>query len=115
LNFGEFNCVSDLSGLCNYFNNGGPFSIYENNSCSISELDALSTCSDCPTIPPVIDVNSQPIPDGTYQAANEVNSTGTVPVGGNVSFKAAQTILLDNDFTIESNAEFSAEIRDCDQ
>jgi len=31
----------------------------------------------------------------------------------NVSFKAGEYILLDNNFTVEPNADFSAEIEDC--
>jgi len=80
------------------------------NACN---FDAAATTDDGSCILPLISVNDQPIPNGTYQASDEVNSIGTVPVGGNVNFKAGQTIKLDNNFTIESNADFSAEIEDC--
>jgi len=49
----------------------------------------------------------------TYQAGNDISSDGTVPTGNNVQFKAGQVILLDNDFTVSPNADFSAEIEDC--
>jgi len=48
--FGWKHCVSDLSGLCNYFSNGGSLSISESqNDCSISEAEALLPCTVCPT------------------------------------------------------------------
>jgi len=53
------------------------------------------------------------IPSTTYQAGNDIISNGTVPTGNNVQFKAGQFIFLDNDFTVEPNANFSAEIDDC--
>jgi len=53
--------------------------------------------------------------NGVYRAANEIIAAGTVPNGGNVSFKAGQTIQLNNNFTVEPNADFSAEIENCGQ
>jgi len=65
----------------------------------------------CPLSLPI----SGTIPFSLYQAENDINSNGTVPTGNNVQFKAGQVILLDNDFTVEPNADFSAEIDgDCD-
>ncbi len=70
---------------------------------------ALMTMSALPSI----SINDQPISNGLYQAADEVNSTGTVPNNGTVNFKAGQIILLDNGFSVAPNADFSAEIEDC--
>jgi len=70
----------------------------------------LSTiCSGCPSflnLPYVI-------PDNTYRADVSVTSDGTVPSGGIVDYKAGDVILLDNGFTVEIQADFSAEIDDC--
>jgi len=49
-----------------------------------------------------------------YKIGSDLTSDGTVTTGNNVQFKAGQVILLDNDFTVEPNADFSAEIEDCD-
>lgn len=51
---------------------------------------------------------------GAYQTGNDISANGTVPAGNNVEFKAGQVILLDNEFTVQPNADFSAEIEDCD-
>jgi len=54
------------------------------------------------------------LPSNTYQVADVIGCDGIVPSGNNVQFKAGQYILLNNNFTVESNADFSAEIEDCD-
>lgn len=61
----------------------------------------------------ILHVNDQPVSNGIYQASNQLNSTGTIPNGGAVNFKAGQTILLDNEFNVGANADFSATIEDC--
>ena len=53
------------------------------------------------------------ISSNTYQADNEITADGIIPAGQKVQFKAGQTILLDNDFTVESFVDFSAEIENC--
>jgi len=55
-----------------------------------------------------------PIADNIYQAEMMIHSTGEVPAGGNVEFKAGDIILLDEGFTVHPQADFSAEIEDCD-
>lgn len=54
-----------------------------------------------------------PIADNIYNA-NTINSIGEVPTTGNVGFKAGQCIILDEGFTVHPQANFSAEIGDCD-
>lgn len=66
-------------------------------------------CDSCPLILSL----SSLILDDTYQAEVSVTSDGTVPNGGSVDYKAGDVILLDNGFTVEAQANFSAEISDC--
>lgn len=54
-----------------------------------------------------------PIADNIYHAEVMITSEGEVPVGGNVGFKAGNLILLDEGFTVQPQAEFSAEIEAC--
>jgi len=53
------------------------------------------------------------ISDSNCQANEMVTSDGTIPTGGNVQFQAGQNIILENGFEVQSNANFSAEIEDC--
>jgi len=98
-------------GICNYLSGGFSHRIDNNAVGCNNSIEVVDAC----TLPCLLttSVNDQPIPDGIYQGTDEVNSIGTVPVGGNVNFKAGQIIILDNNFVIESNADFSAEIEDC--
>jgi len=54
------------------------------------------------------------IPTDIYQSGDEITSSGTVSASNNVQFKAGQLIKLDATFTVETNADFSAEIEDCE-
>lgn len=66
-------------------------------------------CNSCPT-----SLNlSSVILDDTYQADVSITSDGSVPNGGSVNYQAGDLILLDNGFTVETQADFSAEISDC--
>jgi len=56
---------------------------------------------------------SSVIIDDTYQADISITSNGTVPNGGNVNYKAGDVIFLDNGFSVETQADFSAEIDGC--
>lgn len=66
----------------------------------------------CEPCPPTLNLSSV-ISNETYQADISITSDGTVPNGGNVNYKAGDVILLDNGFTVETQADFSAEIEDC--
>jgi len=50
---------------------------------------------------------------GLYSANNTLNSDATIPPDNTTEYKAGQTILLKSGFEVPSNAEFSAEIEDC--
>ncbi len=62
----------------------------------------------CPTT-----LDAANILTGNYQAGISINSDGTVPSSNTTSFKAGQIIILDSGFSVEPNAEFSAEIEAC--
>ncbi len=66
-------------------------------------------------LPSLLIIDDQPIPNGTYQAIDEIDATGTVLQMGNVNFKAGQLILLDEGFSVDVNADFSATIEECDE
>ena len=53
------------------------------------------------------------ISDGTYHFPDELTSTGTVPMGGNVIFKAPNAVNLLPNFEVKSNATFIATIENC--
>ena len=61
----------------------------------------------------ILNINDQPVSDGTYQASKLLNSIGSIPNSGSVNFKAGECILLDTGFNVDVNADFSAEIDDC--
>jgi len=63
---------------------------------------------------PNLSIPEVPIADNIYQTELMINSTGEVPTGANVGFKAGEVILLDGGFTVQPQADFSAEIEDCD-
>ena len=56
---------------------------------------------------------NNPFSDGTYQAAETVISTGTVPAGRIVSQKAGQSISLEAGFSADLGADFEAIIETC--
>ena len=53
------------------------------------------------------------IADGTYKAIQTVTSASMVPLSGNVSLKAEQSIFLDCGFSVDSGAAFEAVIQIC--
>lgn len=89
-------------------NNGNLFEVNEGNYSDYTGC-LSSMCVSCPTalnLPYII-------PDNIYQADVSITSEGTVPNGGNVDYKAGNVILLDSGFSVEPQADFSAEIDDC--
>lgn len=78
--------------------------VWDENCCVFNGI----SCS------PTIVINDVPIIDGIYQAAQTIESSGSVPQAGNVSFKAGQNICLQNGFTVKAGATFSAYIEPCD-
>ncbi|MEM1328568.1 MAG: T9SS type A sorting domain-containing protein [Bacteroidota bacterium] len=63
--------------------------------------------SNCPG---AISVNDNAIASGTYQAANVLTSTGQIPGGRTVTFKAEQIVRLLPGFRANNNTDFTAEI-----
>jgi hypothetical protein len=58
-------------------------------------------------------VNDNPIPSGTYEAQLEITSTGTVANGGNVLFKADQSIELQPGFEVMLGGIFEVVMEGC--
>jgi len=52
---------------------------------------------------------------GLYSADNTLDSDATILTGNTIQYKAGQAIKLDEGFTVQPNAEFSAEIEDCNE
>jgi len=50
---------------------------------------------------------------GLYNASNALNSDAIIPADNTAAYKAGQTIQLKSGFKVQPNAEFSAEIQDC--
>jgi len=88
--------------------NGMGYDVTEGNYSNYSAC-LPDVCSSCP---PTLSLSSL-ISDNTYQAAISITSDGIVPGDGSVNYKAGDIILLDNGFTVEAQADFSAEISDC--
>ncbi len=82
-------------------------------SCSIAENITIgcSSCVNCPISLSLIDT----IPSGTHNADMWLDANGQVVNGSNVIIHSGGTILLYNGFEIESNADCSVEIEDCNQ
>lgn len=80
----------------------GQIPVYDNNGNLICE----SPC------PPLLDPTGD-IGNSTVHANQTVTSDGNIPAGGDVQFKAGETIILEGGFEIQPNAKFSAEIDDC--
>lgn len=99
--------------ICDYILSGGVVNIANNAPGCNSLSEVLNICGLTCIAQPIISVNDQPILNGLYHAVEEINSTGIVPNGGMVNFKAGQVILLDNGFVTDVNADFSAEVEDC--
>jgi len=88
---------------------GNLYSVDEGSYLNFSAcIDALCT-ENCPATLSV----STAVVEGTYLADLSITSDCIVPGGGAVSFKAGQEIELDVGFSVESQADFSAEIEGC--
>lgn len=125
------NMISQLTGnepnlAANWLMDEGSGQILDDNSTNgnnatlgyntnIESIDPIwdASCCEMNSCPPIIINNDVPILDGTYQAAQTVESAGTVPATGDVKFKAGQNITLNNDFTVAVDANFSASIEPC--
>lgn len=71
-------------------------------------LDEPSGC--CPAS---LAINLSPIPDGIYQAENEINSNGLIPENGNVIFRAWSLVELLPGFEVEPGGIFEIFMQGC--
>lgn len=67
---------------------------------------------ECPC-PLELSIDNTPIQSDTYQADETITSTGEVIPGSDVEFKAGDIITLDEGFIVQPQADFSAEIKAC--
>jgi len=79
---------------------------FTNQAC-VEILIAESSCV------AVLDVVTNPVPSGTYQATDTVKCAVDVDVSTDVMFKAGTEIYLKNGFFVPSNADFEAKIDSC--
>ena len=61
----------------------------------------------------LVQIDDDPILDGTYGAGNELKSKGKVRSGSDVTFNAANSILLEPGFIAENNTLFQAFLQAC--
>lgn len=84
------------------------------NNCE-SDLTLLTVnvemCAPCTTN---LILNNNPIADNIYLSDDIIESAGTVPIFGDVIFRAADEITLKPGFTAAAGADFLAKIEDCD-
>ncbi len=70
-------------------------------------------CPPCQNTPqPIFD--GDPILNGTFADAPEINAAGKVNEAYNINFRGAEAVVLNSDFEVEKNSVFLAEIRDCE-
>ena len=91
-------------------NNGTIYIVAEPNELYVFNSTSTANCS-CPLNLSIPDI---PIEDGVYRVGETIYSTGMVAPGGDVGFEAGNTIILNEGFSIEPQAAFSAEIEECD-
>jgi len=72
-------------------------------------------CAPCPpcsnTFQPILD--GDPILNGTYYDAPELNSVGNVNSAFDVDFRGSETVELNSGFEVKQDARFHAQIRKC--
>lgn len=73
-------------------------------------LDAVAGC--CPL---VLAVNFDPIPNGPYDAELDITSTGRVPAGGDVQFRAGNSVELLPEFEVVLGGVFEILMQGCGQ
>ncbi len=83
-------------------------SFYGNTFCKT--ISGGVTWNDCD---PVIDLDDLILTSGTIKAANSILSSGLIPSNENVSFKAGQNVILEQEFQIDANVNFNILIEDC--
>ncbi len=68
----------------------------------------------CITCPDSLNL-SNIIPDNTYQTDVLITSDGTVPDGGDVIYRAGTRVSLGSGFSVKAQADFNADISNCDE
>lgn len=106
--------ICAIGNICNYLSNGGNHTISGNAYGCASTAELTSFCiTSNPCTKTFINLSVNPIFDGTYQAINEIYSTGSIPKDGEVNFKAGNCVIISGGFSVGQNASFSAEIENC--
>ncbi len=72
-------------------------------------IDAISMNA-CPQ---TLFVDDNPIADGIYMASDTVLSDKTILTGGQVTFRAGESVYLNPNFEVDTGAIFEVEIKDC--
>ncbi len=95
-----------------YNENGNLFT--ETATIDVGECDT-GNCGPCPpcsqVVQPILDGN--PIQNGTFYKSPELNSEGVVNTAFDINFRGAEAVNLNENFEVEKNATFLAEIRKC--
>lgn len=84
--------------------------ITDMNGCSTT-LNDIEVGSSCPNT--LIQTNNPNLISATEQVLDYIISNGIVPLGNKVNFKAGNRITLEQGFSVDSQAEFSAYIESC--
>ncbi len=87
-----------------YNMDGGFLNSWELNICNMSESACEGTYAD----------NGGEIESGTYQANNNLHSSGYINSPNDVTFRASQSVNLNGGFEVKSGASFEVEIGDCE-
>jgi len=83
--------------------------IFFSNSSLVSNLWSYQTFC----CPPYLDLSNQTVFNGLYQAAIQVRSAGNISSNNNVKFQAGNNVELYNGFYTPADANFAADIEDC--
>ena len=104
--------TSPLPGLSkdDLFPKGGPSTVKYIYS---DEANNQVECQFTIEIIDQISVNQRPVDHGMVHTSDEIHSSGLIESGSDVQFKAANTILLNNNFEVEAGALFIAETKPC--
>lgn len=106
--------ICSLPRICTYLSNGGNHLITGNaEGCSNAGEVSLYCLLASPCTKTNMSIHFNPIISGTYQAIEEINSSGTIPTQSNVNYTAGNCITFRSGFSVAKNTSFSAEIEDC--
>lgn len=89
-----------------YTGDGGTFDTWSLQICQESVV--VSNCDDT-------EVNGESIEAGTYRSATTISSSGRVPAGADVIFKAQQEVILQNGFEVQKPGTLTIQIENCEE